>query len=132
MGLLCLSFCINFILLSRTERSSIKKTHTHGHTHTRRKRIVCLFLNMAEKYPFLPLSQQPKVTKIRNKTNNHQTQLYKIIFLAIHFERNGSSLDWLTQHTKGSIRIALWNLRCKKLKLYLQFHFSFSTFNFRD
>jgi hypothetical protein len=38
---------------------------------------------MAEKYPFLPLAQQPKVDNIINKTKKyHQTQLYKIIFLA--------------------------------------------------
>jgi hypothetical protein len=63
---------------------------------------------MTKNYLFL-LAQQPEVDKIRNKTNNHQTQLYKIILLATHFDHNGSSSDWLTEHTKGSIHIALRN-----------------------
>jgi hypothetical protein len=29
-----------------------------------------------KKYPVLSLAQQPKIDKIRNKTNNRQTQLY--------------------------------------------------------
>ena len=62
---------------------------------------------MAEKISCSFSGQQPKIDKIRNKTNNRQTQFYQIIHLATRFDHKRLSSDWLPEHTKRSTNIAL-------------------------